>query len=128
MTADQALLLLTLMAFQVKQLLCDFLLQTNSQVYNKGFYGRLGGITHAGLHALFSVPVLLILTRSATTIAILIACEFIVHYHTDWLKARAERLFGWTQQDAIYWFAFGADQFVHQTTYIVMVAAVLQGA
>jgi hypothetical protein len=120
--------LLVLLAFQVKHLVCDFVLQTGSQVYNKGFYGRAGGIVHAGLHALFSVPVLLMLTWSPATIAILIACEFVVHYHADWLKARAERLFNWTQQDPIYWFAFGADQFVHQVTYIVMVAAVLQGA
>ena len=118
--------LLVLLAFQVKHLLCDFVLQTKSQVYNKGFYGRLGGITHAGLHILFSVPALLLLTRSAATISILIACEFVVHYHTDWLKTRAERLFGWTPQDAIYWIAFGTDQFVHQATYIVMVAAVLR--
>ena len=120
--------LLVLLAFQLKHLVCDYALQTESQVYNKGFYGRLGGFIHAGLHAIFSVPVLLLLTQSAALIAILIACEFIVHYHMDWAKARAERLFGWTPQDRIYWIAFGTDQFVHQATYIIMVAAVLRSA
>ena len=56
--AQTALVLWTLLAFQVKHLLCDFVLQTKFQVANKGFYGRIGGLLHAGCHALFTVPVL----------------------------------------------------------------------
>jgi Protein of unknown function (DUF3307) len=117
-------LLVAMVAFQAKHLVCDFILQTRYQVDNKGFYGRLGGLAHAGWHILFSIPVLLILTRSAGLIAGLLLFEFLVHYHTDWLKARTQRLRGWTQNDAIYWVAFGADQFVHQVTYLAMVAVV----
>jgi hypothetical protein len=117
-----------MLAFQVKHLVCDFVIQTRYQVDNKGFYGRSGGLVHAGWHVLFSVPVLLILTRSAATIALVLAFEFLVHYHTDWLKARTQRVKSWTQNDAIYWVAFGADQFVHQVTYIVMIALVLRAS
>ena len=68
----------------------------------------------------------MILTRNAQLIAALLLFEFLVHYHTDWLKARTQRRRGWSQTDAIYWVAFGADQFVHQVTYIVMAALVLR--
>ncbi len=37
-----SLILLTLLAFQVKHLICDFVLQTRYQVDNKGWYGRDG--------------------------------------------------------------------------------------
>lgn len=120
-------LLLALLAFQVKNLICDFIIQTRYQVDNKGFYGRPGGLVHAAWHVVFSIPVLLILTHYAGLIGALLALEFLVHYHTDWLKARTQRLRGWSQNDSIYWVAFGADQFVHQVTYIAMIALVLRG-
>ena len=49
-------LLLGFLAFQVKHLICDFVIQTRYQVDNKGFYGRIGGLVHAGWHILFSIP------------------------------------------------------------------------
>jgi hypothetical protein len=82
------LALWALLAFQVKHLLCDFVLQTKFQVANKGYYGHTGGILHAGCHVLFTVPVLLILTRFIPVIVVIAVCEFAVHYHIDWIKAR----------------------------------------
>jgi hypothetical protein len=120
------MVLLALLAFQVKHLLCDFVLQTRFQLSTKGYYGHLGGFVHAGCHVLFSVPVLLILTHSPIAIAGAVACEFVIHYHIDWLKARTERVRNWTPEDNIYWVAFGADQFLHQVTYIVIVATLLR--
>lgn len=119
-------ILLVLLAFQVKHLVCDFVIQTRYQVDNKGYYGRVGGLIHAAWHVLFSAPILLVLTRVPATIALVLVFEFLVHYHCDWLKARTQRRRGWTQNDAIYWVAFGADQFVHQVTYLVMIALVLR--
>jgi Protein of unknown function (DUF3307) len=120
------LALWALLAFQAKHLLCDFVLQTKFQAANKGYYGHVGGILHAGCHALFTVPVLLILTRSVPVIAVIAACEFAVHYHVDWIKARTERTRNWNSTDTIYWVAFGGDQFLHQVTYIVIVALLLR--
>src|ERR1700753_3976365 len=103
-SGDQAsLVLLALLAFQVKHLLCDFVFQTKFQVSNKGFYGHSGGFIHAGFHVLFSIPVLLLLTRSPMVIAIVFVCEFLVHYHIDWMKERTERVRKWSPQDNIYW-------------------------
>jgi hypothetical protein len=126
MTAATALL--ALLAFQVKHLVCDFMLQTRYQVDNKGYYGRFGGLTHAAWHILLSIPPLLIVTHDARLIALLLLGEFVVHYHTDWLKARTQRKRRWTERDSIYWVAFGVDQFVHQVTYIVMIAVVMRAA
>ena len=126
MDVETRLALLTLLAFEVKHLLCDFVLQSKYQVSNKGYYGHPGGLLHAGIHCLFTIPVLLILTHSLAIITAVIICEFLVHYHIDWIKARTERLRKWTASDNIYWIAFGTDQFVHQVTYIVIVAIVLR--
>jgi hypothetical protein len=123
-----ATVLLTLLAFQVKHLVCDFIIQTRYQVDNKGFYGRIGGLIHAGWHVLFSLPVLLLVTLDARLIAGLLLGEFLVHYHTDWTKARIQRVYGWTTTDGIYWAAFGVDQFIHQATYIVMLVVVMRAS
>jgi hypothetical protein len=126
MDIETRLALLTLLAFETKHLLCDFVLQNKYQVSNKGFYGHPGGLLHAGIHCLFTIPVLLILTHSLAIITAVIIVEFLVHYHTDWIKARTERLLNWTANENIYWIAFGTDQFVHQVTYIAIVAIVLR--
>ena len=126
MDVETRLALLALLGFEVKHLLCDFVLQSKYQVNNKGFYGRPGGLLHAGLHCLFTIPVLLILTHSLAIITAVVICEFLVHYHVDWIKARTERLRKWAASDHIYWTAFGTDQFIHQVTYIVIVAIVLR--
>ena len=127
--SEQAVLLLwTLLAFQIKHFLGDFVLQTKFQVENKGFYGRLGGVTHAGTHALLSVPVLLILTRAPVLIIGVAAAEFLVHYHIDWVKARTDRVMGWSDHTSVYWVAFGVDQLLHQLTYLAIVALLLPGA
>lgn len=123
-----SLILLTLLAFQVKHLLCDYVIQTRYQVDNKGYYGHIGGLIHAGWHVLFSLPVLLLLTRQPTLIAVVLLGEFVLHYHTDWLKAQVTRTRNWNESDPIYWVAFGTDQFIHQVTYIAMVAIVLRFA
>mgnify|MGYP001494538601 CR=1 FL=1 len=54
-----ATLLILILLFQVKHLLADFIWQTGWMVRNKGTYGHLGGIAHAGLHGLLTVPVLI---------------------------------------------------------------------
>jgi Protein of unknown function (DUF3307) len=124
--SQAALVLWALLAFQTKHLLCDFVFQTKFQVVNKGFYGRMGGLLHAGCHALFTVPVLLILTRSPPLITAIALGEFVLHYHIDWLKARTERVRDWNDTQNVYWAAFGIDQFLHQITYLGIVALLLR--
>lgn len=118
MTSALSTVLWALVAFQLKHFLCDFVLQTQRQVQTKGFYGHLGGIEHAGLHALTSIPALFILTRSPLAIGITVVVEFVIHYHVDWSKARIDRTQSLTIADSAYWVLFGLDQLIHQMTYI----------
>ena len=115
-------LLIALLAFQAKHFLCDFVLQSKWQIEAKKTYGDAGGIVHAGLHSLFTVPVLLILTKAPAYLIAIPVAEFVIHYHLDWAKMRIDMATGWTQADQPYWVVFGLDQFLHQTTYLAIIA------
>ncbi len=119
------LILLSLLVFQIKHFLCDFVFQTSDQIRNKGTYLHPAGILHAGLHALGSIPALLVLSREPLPVAVLVLGEFLVHYHTDWTKAQIDRRLALNDQSSLYWAIFGADQLIHQLTYLAMVYAIL---
>lgn len=121
MGAEGATILWAMLAFQLKHFLCDFVLQTLSQAQNKRIYGHIAGITHAGTHAIFSIPALLILGVDVRGLIVLVIGEFLVHYHTDWLKARTDHARPDAGQDHVYWMLFGLDQLIHQLTYIAMI-------
>lgn len=115
-----------LFVFQIKHFLCDFVLQNSYQIRNKGVYLHTGGLIHAGLHALGSIPALLFVTQSPWLIAVLLASEFVIHYHTDWAKARIDGALRLNDTSTLYWTIFGSDQLVHQLTYLGMVYAALR--
>jgi|SRR5579871_1110346 len=120
------LVVLTALAlFQLKHFICDFALQTSRQIQAKGSYGALPGLEHAGLHALLSLPALLVLTRAPFLLAALILGEFVIHYHVDWSKARIDRARRLNDTSTAYWVVFGIDQLVHQMTYLALVVAAL---
>ncbi len=128
MGPQTALALSALLAFEIKHFLCDFVLQTAYQVRTKGIYGHVGGILHAGIHIAGSIPVLILLGCSPAAMAILLAVEFVVHYHMDWTKANIDRVMQWGFQSQRFWMLFGFDQLVHQLTYLAIVYAVITGA
>ena len=113
-----SLLLWSLALFQVKHFLCDFVLQTAYLYRNKGIYGHRAGFIHAGLHALGSLPAILLLSRDAGLIAAILAVEFLIHYHVDWLKLYIDKRFRLGINQSLYWAIFGADQLLHQLTYL----------
>jgi hypothetical protein len=116
-------IILAMLVFEIKHFLADFVLQTYDQVRNKGYYMHPAGLIHAGTHILGSVPALLILTRAPIPIAILLLSEFLLHYHTDWAKARLDAHLRLNDQSALYWTIFGTDQLVHQLTYVGLIYA-----
>ena len=128
MNAEFAFLFWALVLLEVKHFLCDFVAQTGYQIRSKAIYGHPGGLQHAGLHGIASLPALLLLTNAPLLIAAIIVAEFVVHYHIDWLKAAITRLRGLNYEDLLYWILFGADQFLHQATYIVMLAVLVRAA
>lgn len=128
MSAGVSLLLWGLVLLEAKHFVCDFVLQSAYQYRNKGIYGHPGGILHAGLHILGSLPALLLLTGSVALIAAILAAEFVVHYHLDWFKERTNKRYALTVDDAKYWMLFGADQLAHQLTYVVILAVLADAA
>lgn len=120
--------LLALLVFQIKHFLCDFVFRTYDQVKTKGIYLHAGGLTHAGLHMLGSVPALLILTQTPWLVAALLIGEFLVHYHVDWTKSQIDGRLRLNDTNSLYWTIFGSDQMVHQATYLAMTYIALRFA
>jgi hypothetical protein len=119
---------LALLLFQIKHFLFDFAFQTTWQVRHKGEYLHLAGITHAGLHALGSIPALYVLTKVPMLITGFAVLEFLLHYHIDWIKSQIDRRLKPSHTSSLYWTIFGIDQLAHQLTYLGMTYAVLRYA
>jgi len=114
------LLLLALAVLLTKHVIVDFFLQTPYQWKNKGVYGHPGGLLHAGLHALGTCAVFVVVTSSTLLAVGIILGEFVVHYHIDWAKERIGRHMKWGFHQNGYWRAMGIDQWLHQLTYVAI--------
>jgi hypothetical protein len=121
------LVLLVLLILQVKHFVADFVLQTPYQYLNKGIYGHPGGFIHAGIHALASIFAFFVITPSLRLGVALVIGEFIAHYHIDWLKESTVKRRKWVFPQSEFWWMFGADQALHQLTYLVIVAVLAWG-
>jgi len=115
-------ILIALALFQIKHYVADFVLQTRGMVANKGKYGHPAGLMHASLHAVLSLPILLFLGVSGVALALTMGAEALIHYHIDWAKDRLSAHQHLTPSDSSYWYSFGADQLLHQLTYIGIIA------
>lgn len=128
MTDQVQLVLVALLILQFKHFIADFVLQTPYQFLNKGKYGHPGGAIHAGIHALGSTLAFLAIRPSLALGAAIMIGEFIAHYHIDWLKERTVKVNQWVFPQSEFWWTFGADQALHQVTYVVIVAVLAWGA
>jgi hypothetical protein len=122
MTDPAKVALVGVLILLVKHLVFDYFLQTAYQVQKKGIYGHPGGILHSGLHALGTTSVFLWIPPSLSLGAAIIVGEFLVHYHLDWAKEQIVRRMKWTPQQVFFWWALGIDQFLHNLTYLAIIA------
>jgi hypothetical protein len=122
------MILLVLLILQLKHFVADFIVQSPYQFLNKGKYGHPGGIIHAGIHSLASMLTFLIITPSIRLGVAIVVGEFIAHYHIDWLKERTVRRQKWVFPQSEFWWTFGADQALHQLTYLIIAAVLAWGA
>jgi hypothetical protein len=113
-----ALIVVLILLF--KHLVCDFFLQTAYQYRNKGIYGHPGGLLHAGLHVLGTAFLFLYVNPGPKIIALILAGEFVVHYHIDWTKEQIVKRLKLSTEDAAFWWVLGVDQFLHGATYIAI--------
>lgn len=120
--SSEFLVLIAFTALLVKHYVFDFYYQPPFQWKNKGTYGHIGGIIHAGQHAIPSFLIFIALGVSAF-IALLIALfEFIAHYHIDWAKMNINKHYGWgANTHEQFWQLLGADQLAHHICYAVMI-------
>jgi hypothetical protein len=125
---DLALMFWSLVLFQAKHFVCDFVLQTPYQKRNKGTYGHPGGLLHAGLHGVGSLPAIVLLTRAPEMIGAIVAAEAVAHYHIDWLKMAIIKRRALSFDDMRYRIVFGADQFLHQMGYVIILAVLMRAA
>jgi hypothetical protein len=110
----------------IKHFICDFVLQTSRHVQFKGIYGHPAGIEHAAIHVLGTVPCLWLFGATPLTILAIAGAEFVIHYHVDWLKEQIGQRAAWTPADKGFWVAIGADQLVHNLTYVGILAMLLR--
>jgi hypothetical protein len=125
MYQPMAIVIVAMALLQLKHFLCDFVFQTQRHLQFKGQYGHPRGIEHSVIHAAASMPCLLLVGVAPTAALIAVSVEFVIHYHEDWLKEQIVRRNHWTTQDKYFWVAIGADQLVHQITYLGMIFFVL---
>ena len=104
----------------VKHFICDFPLQAYPWMYrNKGTYLHLGGIAHAGIHALGT---LLVLAPFVGSLAIILAIvDMLVHYHIDWAKMNISKRFDLQPNNSErFWILLGFGQLLHHLTYFAI--------
>jgi hypothetical protein len=110
--------------FGIKHFICDFVLQNENMLKDKGVYMAPGGRNHAAIHALGTLIVLLLIFPwdiGAHMFAIILALlDGVIHYHVDWAKTNLNQ--GLTPADRKFWLWFGADQGLHYLTYIGIIA------
>lgn len=115
---DVQALLITLVLLQFKHWIADFVLQTDKMITEKGVYGSRFGVYHSVIHAvgtffafLWVHPIIAVATA---------IIDFILHYHIDWAKININKRYNYTPNDAKFWYWLGADQMLHQYTYIIL--------
>jgi len=120
-------IIVLLALFGIKHFLCDFLWQTPRMLREKSIYGKIGGIQHAGVHALGTIMVLVLVfpwgLGNHIFAIILGTLDGILHYHIDWIKQQLNR--GITAADRMFWVWLGADQCLHYLTYILIIAIIV---
>lgn len=114
-----------LIGLQLKHYAADFLMQSDAMIAGKANLRAPGGYVHAGIHAGFSLVVLLLCGIGWLLALGLALGEFVIHYALDFAKVHYSRGVHPERQTKKYWALFGLDQLLHQLTYVAMVALAL---
>ncbi len=125
-----AALLVLYVCFRIKQVLCDFVLQTGWLALNKGNPGWDGYkplLVHAGIHAMGTFAIFVIFCPQLWWFGLV---DFVVHALVDRIKALLTQQQNWTPSNWKFWWSFGLDQEAHNFThlaYILIIIATLGG-
>jgi hypothetical protein len=122
------LILLTLL--QIKHYYFDYVGQSKIELENKDTLFSSGSIIHALKHQLGTFVALSIVfpITSLLTLAwifLISYVDFILHNFIDTYKNAFVKEFQLTPKDKNYWSLFGADQLLHNLTYILIILIAL---
>lgn len=113
-------------AFTIKHLIADYLLQTAGMVHGKeARHGWLLPLSlHAGIHAVCTLLVVLAVDAAFWWLG---AADFLVHGTVDRLKSVASAYGGWRPEEYRFWWLHGADQAAHHLTHFAFVLLLTAG-
>lgn len=115
-------LLICLVLLQAKHLVCDWVLQPKWMWANKGTYGHFGGICHALFNGLGTA---LIISSFYGNFLIVLLIDSLLHYHIDFAKMNIlKSLELKPEKDPAFWWLTGADQYLHQCTYLIILLCI----
>lgn len=111
-----------LVAFQIKQLIGDYLLQTGWMVRGKtksgpGYIFPLA--VHVFVHAATTLAIVMVVNKDMWWLAIF---DFVVHFTMDRIKSSPRMLGRFTDTNKqSFWIPFGIDQMVHHLTHYFII-------
>ena len=118
-------LLVLYLLFRVKHLICDFFLQTDWMALNKsnpGTDGLSALLTHAGIHAVGTLVIIMLFAPGFWWLAIV---DFVVHGGIDRIKGVVTKKMGWNPKDTYFWWALGVDQEAHNLTHLAYIVLIV---
>jgi len=119
-------ILILYLAFRVKQLVCDFFLQSSWMALVKGQPEKKDGskalFIHAGIHGAFTFLMMMYFAPALWWLGVV---DFVVHSIIDKSKALINHKTGWTYKDNAYWWAFGLDQEAHNLTHLAYIVFIV---
>ncbi|MEZ5902225.1 MAG: DUF3307 domain-containing protein [Alphaproteobacteria bacterium] len=77
--------------------------------------------SHTLIHALGTLIIILVFAPNLWWLSLV---DFVIHSIVDRLKGIATLKNGWQTKDTMFWWAFGADQELHNFTHIAYVALI----
>jgi hypothetical protein len=112
-------------AFALKHFLADFVLQLNWMAAGKE-QARDWAVplaAHAGCHAVLTLLLVLVIAPGLWWLG---PVDFLVHGGIDRAKALALRRLNLKQNEAGWWWIFGADQLLHHLTHLAFIVLIVE--
>ena len=103
-----------------KHIIADYYIQANFMFKAKHEYGSWGGISHAGIHGLFTVLCFVPFVNVSSAL-LLGFMDFVIHYHIDYVKSNYSIRYPSQPTEQRYWIVHGTDQLFHILTYVLLV-------
>jgi hypothetical protein len=112
--------LILLVLLMLKHTVADYMLQYRWMWEDKAYYGKFGGLVHAGFHGALTSIILLFLGIPVLYSFALGLLDAVAHYHIDYVKSNWIRKNSPIPNSQMYWIMHGIDQFLHFLTYVAI--------